>query len=77
MYMENPPALDELMQVQGVTKVDFLNERRLRVFFNGDREIAERLVTTSVQKGWRLVEINLEKTAIDEIFKQLSSQNNK
>lgn len=77
MYMENPPALDELMQVPGVTKVDFLNERRMRVFFNGDREIAERLVTTSVQKGWRLVEINLEKTAIDEIFKQLSSQNNK
>ena len=77
MYMENPPAQEELMQVPGVTKVEFLNERRLRVFFTGDKDIAERLITTSVQKGWRLVEINLDKTAIDEIFQQLSLQNNK
>lgn len=77
MYMENPPAEEELMQVPGVTKVDFLNERRVRVFFSGDQEIAERLITTSVQKGWRLVEISLDKTAIDEIFKQLSLQHNK
>jgi len=77
MYMENPPAQEELMQVPGVTKVEFLNERRLRVFFTGDKDIAERLITTSVQNGWRLVEINLDKTAIDEIFQQLSLQNNK
>ncbi|MBS1565169.1 MAG: ABC transporter ATP-binding protein [Bacteroidetes bacterium] len=77
MYMENPPTREELMQVPGVTKVDFLNERRVRVFFSGDKEIAERLVVASVQNEWRLVEINLDKTAIDEIFKQLSLQNNK
>lgn len=77
MYLENPPAQEELMQVPGVTKVDFLTDRRVRIFFNGDKQIAERLVIISVEKGWRLVEINLDKTAIDEIFKQLSSQNKK
>lgn len=76
VHLENPPAVAELMNVQGVTKVDFLSERQLRIFFSGDQEITERLVVASVQHGWRLREISLEKTALDEIFKQLSSQKN-
>lgn len=72
IHLENPPAAEELMQVQGVTKVDFLTERQVRVYFSGDQEITERLVTTSVTRGWRLREISLDKTALDEIFKQLS-----
>lgn len=73
LHMENPPSTEELMKVQGVIKVDFLTERQARVSFNGDQEITERLVTASVHHGWRLREISLDKTALDEIFKQLSS----
>ena len=72
IHMESPPAADALMQVQGVTKVDFLTERQVRVYFSGDQEITERLVVASVTHGWRLREISLDKTALDEIFKQLS-----
>jgi len=75
IHMENPPAAEALMQVQGVTKVDFLTERQVRVYFTGDQEITERLVTASVTQGWRLREISLDKTALDEIFKQLSLHN--
>ena len=71
--MENPPAEAELLQVQGVTKVDFLTERQLRVYFSGDQEIAERMITAGVEKGWRMREITLDKSSLDEIFKQLSS----
>ncbi len=73
---ENPPTEAELMQVQGVTKLDYLTERQVRVYFSGDQEITERLVTASVEHGWRLREISLDKTALDEIFKQLSTQQN-
>lgn len=76
LYMENPPAAEELMKVPGVTKVVFLTDRQLRVYFSGDQEITEKLITASVHQGWRLREINLDKTALDEIFKQLSSGNN-
>ncbi|MVT08807.1 ABC transporter ATP-binding protein [Chitinophaga tropicalis] len=76
MHMENPPAVEEVEKVSGVTRVEFLTERQIRVHFNGDQEIAERLITASVNKGWRLREISLDKTALDEIFKQLSSKNN-
>jgi len=74
MHLENPPSESELLKVQGVNKVEFLTERQVRVYFSGDQEIAERLVAASVQHSWRLREINLDKSALDEIFKQLSTK---
>jgi ABC-2 type transport system ATP-binding protein len=74
MQLENPPSEAELLKVEGANKVEFLTERQVRVFFNGDQEIAERLVMASVHNGWRLREINLDKSALDEIFKQLSNK---
>ncbi|MDR6570614.1 ABC-2 type transport system ATP-binding protein [Chitinophaga ginsengisegetis] len=74
MHLENPPAAAELLKIDGVTKADFLTERQVRLYFNGNQDITEKLIIASVQNGWRLREINLDKTALDEIFKQLSSQ---
>ncbi len=74
MTMENPPAEVEFLKIEGVDKVDFLTERQVRVYFSGNQEISERLIEVSVQNGWRLKEINLDKSALDEIFKQLSTQ---
>lgn len=74
MHLENPPPASALLAIQGITKVDFLTQRQVRAWFNGGQDIAETLVSTSVQQGWRLREITIDKTALDEIFKQLSSQ---
>lgn len=73
VHMEDPPAATELLKMEGITKVDFLTERQVRIYFSGDQDITERVVTASVQHGWRLREISLDKSALDEIFKQLSS----
>ena len=74
MLLENPPAATEFLKIEGVEKVEFLTDKRIRVHFNGDQEISERLVAASVHNGWRLREINLDKSALDEVFKQLSSK---
>ncbi len=74
VHLENPPSAAELQQIPGITKVDFLTERQVRLYFNGDQEITERVVAASMHHGWRLREISLDKTALDEIFKQLSAQ---
>jgi ABC-2 type transport system ATP-binding protein len=73
VHLENPPAAAELQNIAGITKVDFVTERQVRLYFNGDQEITERVVAASIQYGWRLREIALDKTAVDEIFRQLSS----
>lgn len=74
LRLENPPAASVLEQIEGVSRAEFLTERQIRLFFNGDQEVTERIVTASVQHGWKLRELNLDKSALDEIFKQLSNQ---
>ncbi|PWG80534.1 ABC transporter ATP-binding protein [Pararcticibacter amylolyticus] len=74
MQMENPPPAAELLSINGVDKVDFITERQARVYFTGDQEITEHLIAAAVHNGWRLREISLDKTALDEIFKQLSAK---
>jgi ABC-2 type transport system ATP-binding protein len=76
MYLENPPLGEALLQMEGATRVEFLTERQIRLYFNGDQEITERIVAASVREGWRLREISLDKSSLDEIFAQLSNQKN-
>jgi len=72
--MHEPPAVEELLKIEGVMKVDFLTERQLRLFFNGDTDVTERIMVASIQHGWRLKEISLEKSSLDEVFAQLSKK---
>ncbi len=74
LWMENPPVEAELLQIQGIDKIEFLTERQIRLWINGEQNITEKLIVMSIEKGWRLREISLDKTALDEIFKQLSTK---
>ncbi|MRG45742.1 ATP-binding cassette domain-containing protein [Chitinophaga sp. SYP-B3965] len=74
IHMENPPSAAELQKIAGVTKTDFLTERQVRIHFSGDQDITEKIVAASVHNGWRLREISLDKSALDEIFSQLSGK---
>jgi ABC-2 type transport system ATP-binding protein len=73
LNMDNPPAEAELLAIPGVTRVEFLTARQLRIYFTADRQITGRIIRMSVEQGWDLQEISLEKSSLDEIFAQLSS----
>lgn len=77
VQFENPPTQEQLLQIPGVNKADFLTDRQVRVYFTDDQEITERITEASVQHKWRLREINLDKSSLDEIFAQLSNHSNK
>lgn len=70
---ENPPPISVLLGLPGITSAEYLTERQVRIYFSGEQDIAERIVETSVQSGWRLHEIKMEKSSLDEIFAQLSN----
>jgi ABC-2 type transport system ATP-binding protein len=72
--MERPPATTELLMIKGVTKAEFMTDRQARVYFDGDEEVAERLIAASIQHDWKLRELTLDKGLLDDIFKQLSIQ---
>ncbi len=72
--MEAPPPAEALQQIKGVTKVDFITDRQVRIYFDGDEEITERIIAAGVQNEWRIREVNVDKGMLDDIFKQLSTQ---
>ncbi len=77
LRMENPPHAAELLQIPGASQVEFLTERQVRLYFSGDQSIADLIIVASVQKGWQLREISLDKSSLDEIFAQLSNHSKK
>jgi ABC-2 type transport system ATP-binding protein len=74
MKMDNPPQQEELLKIQGVTQVEFITNTQLRISFDGDPDITERLMEAGLQQGWRMREIGFDKGLLDDIFKQLSAQ---
>lgn len=74
VFFENPPPPEFIRRIAGITKVDYLTERLVRVWFSGDTGITEKIVTASVEQGWRLREICIDKSSVDEIFAQLSKK---
>jgi ABC-2 type transport system ATP-binding protein len=77
MRMEDPPSEAVLLQIPGATKVEFLTERTIRLYFNGDPDITGKIISASVRNDWQLREITLDKSSLDEIFAQLSDPSSK
>lgn len=72
--MRNPPADEQLLGLNGITKIEHLTDRQMRIFFSGDdNDVTENIIEASVRQRWQLKEINVDKSSIDEIFAQLSN----
>lgn len=68
------PGITELQNIPGITHIEELGGPRYRLRFVDRSDIAERIVEISVTKGWRLNEINLEKSSMDTVFAELSKK---
>jgi len=73
VVMHNPPPLEELAAIPGITGVELLHDQSIRMQFKASDTISQQVVALSVEKGWQLSEITLEKSSLDEIFAQLSN----
>jgi ABC-2 type transport system ATP-binding protein len=69
-----PPTEAELAAIEGVEHVERTGPGMYRLRFTGDDSIAERIVELSVNKGWHLREIALERSSLDVIFAKLSGK---
>jgi len=72
LEFENSPSTDVLGAFRGVNRVERLTPKTFRLFYDGSKTVSEAIITDSVQKGWRLTQLAIEKNSIDEIFKQLT-----
>ena len=74
VWLENAPVEEELRNIPGVIKVKKLDEHTFRMQFEQDMPVTNRVAEISVNRGWRLSEIQMEKVSMDEIFAQLSGK---
>lgn len=68
------PSVDELKAIPGVLKVEELGGPNYRIQFHDFRDVNDRLVETSVARGWSLTEIRLEKSSMNQVFAELSKK---
>lgn len=69
-----PPVLDELKSIPGICGAEELGGHRFRLQFVDAQDITERIVETSMARGWRLTEINIERSSLDAVFAELSKK---
>ena len=72
LLMNNPPSLEAIKELEGVSNAEYTNDNRIRCSFKEDTDIHNLLINTSINKGWELQEIYKEKINPDEIFKYFS-----
>ncbi|HVK46622.1 MAG TPA: ABC transporter ATP-binding protein [Pseudobacter sp.] len=68
------PTVEELHSIPGISAVEPLGGPKYRLKFSDGQDVKEKVVETSVAKGWRLTEIFSEKSSLDAIFAELSKK---
>jgi len=72
--MISMPSAEELRSIPGVVGVEELGGPKYRLKFSDGQDVKEKVVETSVARGWRLTEIFAEKSSLDAIFAELSKK---
>ncbi|HVK47258.1 MAG TPA: ABC transporter ATP-binding protein [Pseudobacter sp.] len=70
--MDNMPATAELLKISGITRAEILTDNSCRMYFSGSSAITQKIILASIENNWGLTEISLEKSLLDDVFKQLS-----
>lgn len=76
VIMDNAPSDDELLALPGVSEIEHLNDRGIRLRYTGSADLTRSIIKRSVEMGWELSEIMTEKSSLDEVFARLSNKSN-
>lgn len=68
MEFELLPNLEQIRDEHGVIDVEVVHHNKVKVEFQPETQITKKLIQASVQNGWSLLEIYLEKTSLDSVL---------
>lgn len=72
----NPPSLETLSKLCPNRGVEALDENSFRITFGSNTSITGKYIAESMQHGWRLRDIHMDRCPLEEIFARLSSESN-
>jgi ABC-2 type transport system ATP-binding protein len=70
----NPPTTETLLGINGVTHAEQLPTGLWRVRFSDGQLPSETIVQASVSQGWGLYQIGPDQTSLEDVFVQLTHQ---
>jgi ABC-2 type transport system ATP-binding protein len=72
--MNKPPKAAELLKIAGVEEAESVSDQLMRVRFADGATPAEAIVQAAVAKGWGLYQIGPDQTSLEDVFVQLTYQ---
>lgn len=66
------PAVEQVCALEGVKNVELLDNGSYRIYYSDVNRAAEKLVEASHVNEWKLMEMQQEKSSLDDIFAELS-----
>ena len=73
----NPPSHESLRSIPGVMNLDELAANRFRLSYKDVREVTDELLRRSAEFDWRPMEVRVERSSLEVIFKELSTRKDK
>lgn len=70
--LDNAPEKEVLTNVSGITEVEELSSNEFRLRSDKVKELTKKIVKESVESGWELSSIQVEKVPLDKVFAELS-----
>ncbi|MDH5785875.1 MAG: ABC transporter ATP-binding protein [Chromatiales bacterium] len=71
--LRQPPALETLGAIGGVTAVESLEGGRLRISHDPEQNPAEQIVEQAVAAGWGLYELTPERLSLEDVFVNITT----
>lgn len=68
------PGVDELKKLRTLTAVEDIGGGRYRLYYRGLDDATDEVIVESLAKGWKLAELQQEKSSLDVVFSTLSGR---
>jgi len=72
--LHRPPETEELARIAGVARVERLSATEFRIHHHAEANPAEAFTQAAAQHGWGLYQLTPEHTSLEDVFVQLTQQ---
>lgn len=73
-FDKNPEDYSSLNNIEGIKRVESMSSDKLKVIYDGSKDVSEKIIRHSVSKEWHINEIAIERSSLESIFAKLSKK---
>lgn len=70
--LRNPPPLDVLQGIEGISHVEQLSDRQFRVLHGADQNPKATLLTVAEQQGWQVEQLTPLQATLEDVFVRIT-----